>query len=134
MQKKLRLIPVFTCVALLSAVSLSGCSYLKFPGVYRIAVQQGNIIDQKKVDQLKTGMTKRQVQFVMGSALVNDAFNQDRWDYIYQLRRGDETLRSRRFTVYFDNDVLVRFEGDFEPNAEKPEDVDYIEDAKQTEG
>jgi outer membrane protein assembly factor BamE len=111
---------------------LNACSYLKFPGVYRIAVQQGNIIDQKKVDQLKMGMSRRQVQFVMGSPLMNDAFHEDRWDYIYQVRRGGETLRDRRFTVFFEGDELVRYEGDYEPNDANPEEATYIEDAEQT--
>jgi len=130
MQKKFVSVLVFAACML----SLSACSYLKFPGVYRIAVQQGNIIDQKKVNQLKVGMSKRQVQFVMGSPLVNDAFHENRWDYVYQLRKGDDTLRNRRFTVYFDNDQLVRYEGDYEPNDVTPEEDTYIEDAKKTEG
>lgn len=111
---------------------LNACSYLKFPGVYRIAVQQGNIIDQKKVDQLKMGMSRRQVQFVMGSPLMSDAFHEDRWDYLYQVRRGGETLRDRRFTVFFEDDKLVRYDGDYEPNDANPEEDTYIEDAEQT--
>jgi outer membrane protein assembly factor BamE len=130
MQKKF----VFVLILATLGMLLNACSYLKFPGVYRIAVQQGNIIDQKKVDQLKVGMNKRQVQFVMGSPLLNDAFHEDRWDYIYQLRIGDETLRDRRFSVYFENDKLVRYEGDYEPNDQTPEEDTYIEDAKKTEG
>lgn len=129
MQKKF----VFFLVLAMLGLSLNACSYLKFPGVYRIAVQQGNIIDQKKVNQLKMGMSKRQVQFVMGSPLVNDAFHEDRWDYIYQVRKGDETLRNRRFTVYFEDDKLVRHEGDYEPNDANPEEDTYIEDAEQTQ-
>lgn len=134
MQKNLRLIPFYTLLAITVTASLTGCSYVRFPAVYRVAVQQGNIIDQKKVDQLQLGMTKRQAQFVMGSPLVNDVFHEDRWDYIYQLRRGDELLRDRRFTLFFENDALVRFEGDYEPNAEEPVEDTYIEDAKQTQG
>lgn len=134
MQKKLKLIPVSILISSVALMLLSGCTYLKFPGVYRIAVQQGNIIEQKKVDQLKIGMTKRQVQFVMGAALVNDVFTQDRWDYIYQLRHGDKTLRHRRFTVYFDDDKLVRYEGDFEPNSETPVQDTFVEDAEKTNG
>lgn len=134
MQKKLRLIPFSTLLALVAPLTLSGCTFVKFPGVYRIAVQQGNIIDQKKVDQLELGMNKRQVQFVMGSPLLNDIFHEDRWDYIYHLRRGDETLRDRRFTLFFENDVLVRYEGDYEPDSKRPVEDDYIEDAQKTQG
>lgn len=134
MQKKLRLIPFYTLLGLSVPLALSGCSFFKFPGVYRLAVQQGNIIDQKKVDQLELGMSKRQVQFVMGSPLLNDIFHEDRWDYVYVLRRGDETLRNRTFTLFFEDDALVRYEGDYEPDAEKPVEDTYIEDAKKTQG
>lgn len=119
-------------LCLLVWLSATGCSTIQFPWVYRIPVQQGNIIDQTKVDQLQIGMTKRQVQFVMGTALLSDVFHQDRWDYAYQLSRGNELLRERRFTVFFENDQLVRYAGDYEPNAEEPvEDTYYIEDAEQ---
>ncbi|MBC6904226.1 outer membrane protein assembly factor BamE [Saccharophagus sp. K07] len=134
MQKKTFIVRILSIVVLVLSAGLSACSYLKFPGVYRIAVQQGNIIDQKKVDQLKVGMTKRQVQFVMGSPLLVDTFHEDRWDYIYEVRKADDILRKRRFTVYFEEDKLVRYEGDYEPNVDAPTDESYIEDAKQTEG
>lgn len=126
-----RLLPV--CVALL-VLGGSGCSTLKFPGVYRIPVMQGNIIDQKKVDQLKIGMSKRQVQYVMGTPLLTDVFHLDRWDYLYQLRHGNELLRNKRFTLYFESDALVRYEGDYEPNAGTEDTDTYIEDAEKTEG
>jgi outer membrane protein assembly factor BamE len=129
MQKKPMFIRFLPIVALLTIGGVTGCSYLKFPGVYRIAVLQGNIIDQKKVDQLKVGMSRRQVQYVMGSPLINDIFHEDRWDYVYQVRKGDEVMRDRRFTVYFEDDKLVRFEGDFEP-SEITTDT-YIEDAEE---
>lgn len=125
----------FLAVLSLAFVAFStGCSSLEFPGVYRIPVMQGNIIDQKKVDQLKVGMTKRQVQFVMGTPLLTDVFHDDRWDYVYQLRRGNDLLRDKRFTLFFEDDKLVRYEGDYEPNASSEEPDTYIEDAQRTEG
>lgn len=133
MKKIVRTISILPILGLFTIMTVVGCSNLKFPGVYRIPVQQGNIIDQTKVDQLQIGMTKRQVQFVMGSPLINDVFHQDRWDYVYQLRRADKTLRDRRFTLYFENDALVRYDGDYEPNAVEPLEDTYIEDAEQTE-
>ena len=93
----------------------SGCSRLSFPWVYRINVQQGNIIDQKKLDQIKPGLTKRQVQFLLGTPLLVDTFNSERWDYVYSVRRGDKILGSKRFTVFFSNDTLARYEGDVGP-------------------
>lgn len=132
--KKKHLRHLWKAAVLGTALALTACSWVRFPGVYRIPVQQGNIIDQKKVDQLEIGMTKRQVQYVMGTPLLNDVFHSDRWDYIYQLRRGDDTLRDRRFTVYFEDDKLSRYEGDYEPNAEEPVPDTYIEDAERTLG
>ncbi len=138
MQKPVQKITVYWSLVTLLALGTMGCSSLKFPGVYRIAVMQGNIIDQKKVDQVEVGMSKTQVQYLLGTPLVNDVFHQDRWDYVYQLRRGDDTLRDKRFTLYFENDALVRFDGDFEPKPKKEDEDEtdntdtYIEDAQQT--
>lgn len=96
--------------------SLAGCSYFRFPGVHKINIQQGHIITQEMVDQLKVGMTKRQVRFVLGNSLLPNTFNDDRWDYYYSLRRGsDGSFRQFLFTVYFENDSLVRWEGDHIP-------------------
>lgn len=128
-KKPLKTFGILFLVAVTVAFT-SACSSLRFPGVYRIPILQGNIIDQKKIDQLKLGMDKRQVQYVMGTPLVNDAFHSDRWDYLYQVRRAGKKLRDRRFSVYFENEKLARWEGDYEPNADAPEDT-YIEDAKK---
>ncbi|MEQ8954529.1 MAG: outer membrane protein assembly factor BamE, partial [Gammaproteobacteria bacterium] len=60
-------------LALALALVLHGCNdvaSLEFPGVYKISIVQGNVITQEMVDQLRPGMTKRQVMFVMGSPLV----------------------------------------------------------------
>lgn len=107
-------------VALLlsSMLVASACSYLpslQFPGVYKIDIQQGNIITQEMVDQLRPGMTKRQVTFVMGTPLVRDPFNQDRWDYVYSYQPGGGVRGQERITMYFENDLLVNFTGDFRP-------------------
>lgn len=101
--------------------SLMGCSYFQFPGVHKVYVQQGHIITEEMLEQLETGMTKRQVRFVLGTPLLEDEFNQDRWDYHYTLRRGDNTLRERHLTVYFENDLLTRYE-DSRPKAEEKEE------------
>ncbi|MDG1475303.1 MAG: outer membrane protein assembly factor BamE, partial [Porticoccaceae bacterium] len=61
----------------------SGCSWIKFPGVHKINVQQGNILDQEMVDKLQPGMSKTQVQFVLGTPIVTDSFNTGRWDYVF---------------------------------------------------
>lgn len=98
--------------------SLVGCSYFQFPGVHKIYVQQGHVLNQDMIDDLEVGMSKSQVRFVLGTPLTADAFNQDRWDYYYSLRRGDETLRKRAMTVYFEDDKMTRFSGDLEPSSD----------------
>ncbi|WP_051687150.1 outer membrane protein assembly factor BamE [Microbulbifer sp. HZ11] len=95
---------------------VTGCSLFKFPGVHRIQVQQGNIITQEMVDKLQPGMTRRQVRFVLGTPLVEDTFNPNRWDYINRVRspKGEET--QQRFTVYFNGDQLIETSGDWQPS------------------
>jgi outer membrane protein assembly factor BamE len=61
------------------ALTLSGCGNFGFPGVYRIDVEQGNIVTPEMIEQLKPGMTRRQVRFVMGTPLIEDTFNDNRW-------------------------------------------------------
>ena len=102
-------------------VALSACGglgNLEFPGVYKISIPQGNIITQEMIDQLRPGMTKRQVIFVMGTALVRDPYHQDRWDYVYNFQPGGGIRGQERVTIFFVDDGLVRFTGDFTPTSE----------------
>ena len=89
------------------------------PFVYKMTVQQGNIVDEEMVDQLKPGMTKRQVQYLLGTPLLTDFFNANRWDYVYTIRRGHQDMKTRRLTVFFQDDQLVRLEGDLKPNPQR---------------
>lgn len=101
--------------------ALSACGALgslEFPGVYKIGIPQGNIITQEMIDQLRPGMTKRQVTFVMGTPLVRDPYHQDRWDYVYNYQPGGGIRGQERVTIYFVDDGLVRFTGDFTPTSE----------------
>ncbi len=102
-------------ILFISAVFLSGCSNLEFPWVYRINVDQGNIITQEMVNELKPGMTREQVKFVMGSPLITDTFHEDRWDYIYTLIDRDGKNTRHNLTVLFSGDKLVGLNGDFMP-------------------
>jgi outer membrane protein assembly factor BamE len=107
-------------VALLSALlllSANGCSNLEFPWVYRLKIDQGNIITQEMVDQLKPGMSRDQVKFVMGSPLIVDPFHQDRWDYVYTLRDAKGKSTRQGLTVLFANDTLSGLSGDFMPHG-----------------
>jgi outer membrane protein assembly factor BamE len=112
------LVSLFCAITL---VSISACSFVGFPGVYRINVEQGNIIDQEKVDKLKVGMSRRQVRFILGTPMLQDSFNQDRWDYIHTIRNGRNSILDHSLIVYFDDDKLSRIEGDFAPTPDEPE-------------
>ena len=110
-------------VTLLAAICLSACSFVGFPGVYRIDVEQGNIVTQEMVEQLKPGMSRRQVRFILGTPLLEDPFNQARWDYPYVKRNGMNVLSESRLMVFFDGDSLIRYEGDIEVGDE-PDQAD----------
>lgn len=95
----------------------TGCSYLpSLPSVYKIDIQQGNVITQDMIDQLRPGLTKRQVQYVMGTPLIEDTFNQSRWDYVYSLQPGGEARQQESISLFFKDDLLTHFEGDFIPS------------------
>lgn len=113
--KSIRLCFLLGLVGVLSACAIPR---LQFPGVYKIDIQQGNIITQEMIDQLRPGMTKRQVIFVMGTPLVRDPFKQDRWDYIYSYQPGGSVRGQEGVTMYFENDLLTHFTGDFKPTEE----------------
>jgi outer membrane protein assembly factor BamE len=81
--------------------------------VYRIDIQQGNLLDDSDIAQVEIGMTRSQVQFLLGTPMVADSFHRDRWDYAYYLQRGrsPDTLR-RWIVVYFENDRVSRIDRD----------------------
>ncbi len=116
---------------LMVVLALAGCK--QTPDVptiikpYRIDIQQGNVVTQEMVAKLQPGMTRAQVRFALGSPLIVDPFRTDRWDYVYMLQRQGKDVERRQITVIFDDDKLVRVEGDVaaapsavKPAAEKP--------------
>ena len=98
-----------------SSALIAACSYKPgFINEYKIDVQQGNVLSQEMVAQLKPGQTRDQVRFILGTPLVADIFHQQRWDYVYRYLDGQtRKLDSRKLTVFFDTDgKLQRVEGD----------------------
>lgn len=92
----------------LLAFSLAGCHLIYTPDV-----QQGNLLDKKNVDQLKPGMTKRQVLVLLGTPSVTTPFDQNRWDYVSTFSHRGEKMTMRTLSLTFNNDTLVRTDGDF---------------------
>ncbi len=79
---------------------------------YRIDVRQGNYVTQEMVAQLKPGLSKDQVRFILGTPLVTDLFHADRWDYVYRFQPGHGEGQQRRLIVYFAEGKLARVSGD----------------------
>jgi outer membrane protein assembly factor BamE len=106
-----------TRLTILLSLSLAGgitaCSLDHLPFAYRMDVHQGSIIEQAAIDQLRTGMTRKQVQFLLGSPAINDTFHANRWDYIQALKPGRKPMTVKRLSVFFDDDELIAIEGDF---------------------
>ncbi|MDP3878620.1 MAG: outer membrane protein assembly factor BamE [Methylobacter sp.] len=102
-----------------ASLSLASCSTVlnNLPGVYSIDVQQGNIVDQAMIDQLRPSMNKRQVLYIMGSPMLVNFFHQKRWDYLYTERSGDEAKEQKRISLFFNNDQLAAVQGDLKPSA-----------------
>ena len=104
--------------ALPALVLLAACSGVPvLPGFtpYRMDIQQGNYVDQEMVSRLKTGMTRDQVRFVLGTPLVADVFHADRWDYVFVRDPQSGPAQQRRLSVFFQEGKLARVEGDVVP-------------------
>jgi outer membrane protein assembly factor BamE len=117
-----RHIPVLVLAAL-----FAGCKSVevpKLPGVtpYRMVIQQGNFISDEMVAQLKPGMSKEQVRFVLGTPLVTDIFHADRWDYVFFRELPSGKREQRNLSVLFQDSKLTRVIGDIlpDPNTPKP--------------
>ncbi|MBX9912793.1 MAG: outer membrane protein assembly factor BamE [Pseudomonadaceae bacterium] len=112
---------LLTSLTLAGLFALAGCS---FPGVYKVDIQQGNVVTQDMIDQLKPGMTRRQVRFIMGNALISDTFHPNRLDYIYTLQPGGGQRQQEHSSILFnDNDQLIGLAGDFMPGVSRDEAI-----------
>jgi len=91
----------------------AGCSFAPSLTPYRMEIQQGNYITQEMVAQLKPGLTRDQVRFVLGTPLVIDIFHEGRWDYVFlRQRASSRETEFRRIAVFFEDGKLQRVEGD----------------------
>jgi len=108
-------------LALCAAASLCACKSVdvmpQIPGItpYRMTVQQGNYLSQEMVEQLKPGMSREQVRFVLGTPLVADIFHADRWDYVFYRELPNGKREQRNLSVIFEKDKLARVVGDLLP-------------------
>lgn len=116
MIKQLLIVLTLCCVT-------TGCDWSWFPlKPYRPTVNQGNVIDDKKLAQLRHGMTKQQVSYLLGNPMATDAFDPNRWEYIYYTKPGYKEATSNRLTLFFKSGELTKATGY----------VDVIEDSLLT--
>ena len=97
---------VFSTLIVIS-LSFSACSSYTFPWVYRLDIEQGNVINEEKLAKVRLGMTRVQVRFLLGTPLIEDTFNKNRWDYFhsYKDRKGNVTRNT--VTLNFSDDRLT---------------------------
>ncbi len=118
--KKLLFIP-------LSLTLVQGCTR-SFDGgwnpplLYKIDIQQGNVIEQDMIDKLRVGMDKEQVRFIMGTPAIIDTFHSNRWDYIFSYQKGGKAREQRRITLHFEEEKLARISGDVETSYTRREE------------
>ncbi|HVF65340.1 MAG TPA: outer membrane protein assembly factor BamE [Casimicrobiaceae bacterium] len=106
-------------LAIATVSILSGCTSwreyvpdVRRLGVYKLDINQGNYTTQDMVEKLKEGQTKQQVRLILGTPLLVSAFRDNRWDYIYEYTRQGKSVEHRKFTAWFADDKLARWEGD----------------------
>lgn len=126
-------------IAVSLSLSVCACSMPKLsmpkfsmPRVYKVTVQQGNVITQEMIDQLKPGMTRSQVAFIMGEPILRHTFDAGRWDYIYTVEMPGYFNQEVRMSLFFKDDVLAYFTGDLAPTAAS-EDGETAEVSDATE-
>lgn len=122
------LFPLFIACSTL----IAGCGS-SVPAIkpFKMDIQQGNVVTSKMLLQLRPGMTKSQVRFVMGTPLVIDSFHTDRWDYFYQLRQAGKVVEQRRVILDFEKDLLARVRGDVVPQGTPGADTGAVTSSKE---
>ncbi len=115
-------------LVLASATLLSGCGSLSNPETlfglltpYRIDVVQGNVVTQEVMALIQPGLGRAQVREILGTPLLADPFHANRWDYVFTIRRQGVADQKRNITVFFENDVVARFD-----TAELPAENDFV--------
>ena len=101
------------CLAMAALLGLGACSAERvshFPS-YKLKIIQGNQLDARAVASLQPGMSRDQVQLMLGTPLLRDPFHNNRWDYTFNISRNGVIKEQRTLTLFFDNDRLARAEG-----------------------
>ncbi len=97
---------------------LAGCARLGtlVLNPYRFEIQQGNFVSKEMASQLRVGMTREQTRFILGTPMHMSIFHANQWDYVFFLRDTEGKVQKRQFSVFFDKEVLSRWQGDELPS------------------
>lgn len=103
---------------IIAAIACTACG-TALPTIkpYKLDIQQGNVVTSKMLLQLRPGMTKSQVRYIMGTPLIQDSFHGNRWDYVYQMRERGKVIEQRRVILDFESELLAKVRGDVAPSA-----------------
>jgi len=112
---------VLTCLSLAACSSVTDSTRNALTAVtpYKVEVVQGNFVSKEQVGALRPGMSRQQVRDILGTSLLTDVFHANRWDYVFTIRRQGVEPQQRRLTLFFDGELLQRFEGDEMPSEEE---------------
>lgn len=126
---------ILNIIVLCLAVIVTGCTRF-VPVVYKIDVEQGNIITQKDVNKIKVGMSRKQIRYALGTPLIADSFHKARWDYIFTSKKGYKKPTRKQISIHFKNDVVTKIEGDIQPQKQsavkvKPETTVVVINPKE---
>lgn len=102
---------ILISLTLISLLATAGCSTLRFPGVYRIDIPQGNFVTEDMLSELQPGMSPEQVRYVLGAPTLVDPFTPDLWLYPMTYRPGKGDNVSQNIAVHFENGTYSRYEG-----------------------
>lgn len=112
------ILPLGLCAAMAACSTADRVSHRAIDWItpYKADIIQGNVVTAEQARALQPGMTRAQVRSILGTPLIASVFHQDRWDYVFTIRRQGVPPLERKFTVFFDGDTLSRTEGDELPN------------------
>ena len=118
--RKIIVISLLAIILLQTACSWApDLSYLGLPRVHKVDIQQGNVIEQDQINQLRPNMTKEQVRVIMGTPMLDYTFHANRWDYIFRFKPGYGEIERKQASLYFNElDKLINIKGTFRPGDE----------------
>lgn len=127
-----------TLLTLMVAALIAGCDTLRFPGVYRIDIPQGNFVTEDMLTELRPGMTPEQVRYVLGPPTLQDPFTEGSWRYLMRYIPGDGDTVEQQIIVHFDNQRYSHYEGevvdDLKSKTSGRSDRELQEKARQRQG